>query len=233
MPGVAVKPLTPDEASLALRRATVQLVVEPGSRRPTGSIPPGPRAGSRDGSSMMHCSGPQDAPMPSCLGRRGRPLRRALRGLAGAGTARHHHHERQPLGHRVLDRPRPVAQSAEAAERDTHAHVATTCSAMLSRGSAFSCSKPACCLARADSCSASPCTGRCGWWRWSACWARSSFAGLALLVASRVPDDRGALGADEPDHAADVDCVGRVLLVGQLSRRAAAGHPCVAADCAE
>ena len=46
----------------------------------------------------------------------------------------------------------------------------------------------------------------------------SSFGGLGLLVASRAQDDRNRFGPDEPGHAADVHRVGRVLLVGTVSR---------------
>ena len=63
--------------------------------------------------------------------------------------------------------------------------------------------------------------------------ARSAFAGLGLLIASRAQNTQTASGLINLVHAADVRLLGRLLLVGALPGGAAAGHPGAAADRAQ
>ena len=120
--GIEVRLLAPGEIETAVRRASMQIVVEPGPP-PTYRYDPA-RAESRLARRVVddvlqRAGGRRDAWTPARRGRGvcGFPLHR----LAGARAARHDDHADRPLGRRLLDRAVAHAQAAEAPRRHADA----------------------------------------------------------------------------------------------------------------
>ena len=170
----------------ALQRADVQLVIEPGTP-PTYRFDP-TRAESRLArravdDALQRAAGPPRRVHGARSAGRNRGL--ALHRLARARAARHEHHEHGPVGPRLLDRHRADAEAAQAPGRvaDAPARLparAVVRAARVPRGRGrraawrSAASPSACRCAARGRRSPSP-----------AWWARLSFGGLGLLVASR------------------------------------------------